>query len=123
EETPPEKPDGTKPTGETPPEKPDGTEPTGETPPEKPDGTEPTGETPSAKPEDDTTVPSYGDVDENGTIDILDVITLNKALLGKELLSKQGNLNADVNQSGTPDSSDSLNIMKYIVGLVTEFPV
>ncbi|MBQ4488024.1 MAG: hypothetical protein II944_01785 [Ruminobacter sp.] len=111
------------PTEETPPEKPDGTKPTGETPPEKPDGTEPTGETPSAKPEDDTTVPSYGDVDENGTIDILDVITLNKALLGKEELSQQGVLNADVNQSGTPDSSDSLNIMKYIVGLVTEFPV
>ena len=41
--------------------------------------------------------PDYGDVNEDGSIDILDVITLNKALLGKEFLSKQGELNADVN--------------------------
>ena len=62
-----------------------------------------------------------GDVDENGTINILDVITLNKAVLGKESLSKQAEINADVDLNGTPDSTDSLTILKYIVGLVTSF--
>ncbi|MBR1554797.1 MAG: endo-1,4-beta-xylanase, partial [Oscillospiraceae bacterium] len=62
-----------------------------------------------------------GDVDLSGEINILDVITVNKAILGKEILSKQQETNADVNQNGVPDSSDALLIMKYIVGLVKEF--
>ena len=62
-----------------------------------------------------------GDADESGKIDILDVITVNKAILGKEKLSKQGELNCDVNKSGKPDSGDSLMIMKFIVGLIENF--
>ncbi|MBR1553920.1 MAG: RICIN domain-containing protein, partial [Oscillospiraceae bacterium] len=67
--------------------------------------------------------PSYGDVNEDGSINILDVISLNKAILGKEFLTKQGELNADVNEDSHIDSGDALNIMKYIVQLVTSFPV
>ncbi|MBR0485938.1 MAG: endo-1,4-beta-xylanase [Oscillospiraceae bacterium] len=62
-----------------------------------------------------------GDADLSGGVDILDVITVNKAILGKETLSKQQEINADVDNSGVPDSSDALLIMKYIVGLVKEF--
>ncbi|MBE6875642.1 MAG: hypothetical protein E7496_02790 [Ruminococcus sp.] len=62
-----------------------------------------------------------GDADENGEIDILDVITINKAILGKELLSEQGLKNIDFNQNSKPDSDESLVIMKYIVGLITDF--
>jgi hypothetical protein len=64
-----------------------------------------------------------GDVDENGTIDILDVITLNKNILGKETLSAQAQKNADADSNKKIDSNDSLTILKYIVGLVSELPV
>ena len=67
--------------------------------------------------------PDYGDVNEDGSIDILDVISLNRALLGKEFLSKQGEANADVNEDTMIDSTDALNIMKYIVQIITSFPV
>ncbi|MBR1554468.1 MAG: hypothetical protein IJ644_03620, partial [Oscillospiraceae bacterium] len=62
----------------------------------------------------------WGDVDCSGEVDILDVITLNKAILGKETLSAQGEKNADVDQSGKPDSTDALNIMKLIVQIYTQ---
>ncbi|MBR0483839.1 MAG: dockerin type I repeat-containing protein, partial [Oscillospiraceae bacterium] len=62
-----------------------------------------------------------GDADENDEIDILDVITINKAILGKELLSEQALKNIDFNQNGKPDSDEALMIMKYIVGLIKDF--
>ena len=62
-----------------------------------------------------------GDADLSGKIDILDVITLNKAILGKGSLNAQQLTNADVNRNQKPDAADSLLIMKYIVGLITEF--
>ncbi len=62
-----------------------------------------------------------GDADLSGKVDILDVITVNRAVLGKETLSAQQLTNADVNKNSKPDAADSLLIMKYIVGLVTEF--
>lgn len=65
----------------------------------------------------------YGDVDESGEIDILDVITLNKSILGKEVLSAQAEKNADTDGNEKIDSNDALNILKYIVGIETELPV
>ena len=62
-----------------------------------------------------------GDATLDGGIDILDVITVNKAILGKEELTALQAKASDVNFSGVPDSSDALMIMKYIVGLVKEF--
>ncbi len=59
-----------------------------------------------------------GDADENDIVNILDVITLNKTIFGKEMLSEQGRKNADVDGDGTPTSTDSLMIMKHIVGLL-----
>ncbi len=61
-----------------------------------------------------------GDVDGNGKIDILDAITVNQAILSKTSLTETQLLAADINGDGKPDSSDSLSIMKYIVGLITE---
>ena len=60
-----------------------------------------------------------GDANLDGTVDILDVITINKAVLGKETLTRHQNEFSDVNQNGVPDSSDSLAVLKYIVGLTT----
>ena len=64
-----------------------------------------------------------GDVNEDGKIDILDVITINKAILGKEHLTDSQNKVADVNKNDKVDSSDSLMILKYIVGLINSFDV
>jgi len=61
-----------------------------------------------------------GDADGNQKIDILDVITLNKAVMGKETLSETSLKAIDFNQNGKPDSEEALTILKYIVGLITE---
>lgn len=65
----------------------------------------------------------YGDVDCNGKVDILDIIVLNKNLLGAADVTAQGKINADVNKDGKPGSDDSLNILKFIVKLIDKLPV
>ncbi|MBR1555058.1 MAG: DUF5620 domain-containing protein [Oscillospiraceae bacterium] len=62
----------------------------------------------------------WGDADENGSVNILDVILINKAILGKDKLTEQGVANADLNMNEVPDSIDSLNVMKLIVGLIKQ---
>lgn len=59
-----------------------------------------------------------GDVDGNGRLDILDVIKINKAVLGKEELAEARIADADFNGNGMIDAEDSLTVMKMIVGLV-----
>ncbi len=59
-----------------------------------------------------------GDVTHSGKIDILDVITINRAILGKEKLTPEQLNTIDFNGDGKPDTSDSLKLMKYIVGLI-----
>ncbi len=92
---------------------------------ESPDNQEPSTEetTETTEPETEPEKTVYGDVNEDGSINIMDIILLNKAIYGKAVLTEQGQKNADVDNSGRPDSSDSLNIMKYIVKLLKEFPV
>ena len=60
---------------------------------------------------------SAGDVDGNGAIDLLDVITLNKNLLGLQQLDESQQKAADVNADDSLDSSDSLLILRYTVHL------
>ncbi|MBR0484397.1 MAG: DUF5620 domain-containing protein [Oscillospiraceae bacterium] len=62
----------------------------------------------------------WGDADENGSVDILDVILINKTILGKDVLTEQGLANADLNMNEIPDNIDSLNTMKLIVGLLKQ---
>lgn len=76
--------------------------------------------TTTTKPKDTTPPASnvkYGDANGDNKVDILDVIVVNKSLIGSMSLSNQGKLNADVNKNGKPDNDDSLRILKYIVGL------
>lgn len=107
----------------------------------EPDGSVPDTETPSEKPtekptderdDEPTEKPTqsandekllYGDADCSGAVDILDVIALNRALLGSGKLTETGEKQADVDLDGTPKSADSLIIMKYVVKLVAELPV
>jgi len=62
-----------------------------------------------------------GDADSNQKIDILDVITLNKAVMGKETLSENSLKAIDFNHNGKPDSEEALTLLKYIVGLIPDF--
>lgn len=63
-----------------------------------------------------STAPS-GDADGNGTLDILDVISVNKAVLGKEDLDPERIPYIDFNSNSIPDSDDALTMLKKIVGL------
>ena len=63
----------------------------------------------------------FGDVTEDESVDIRDVILLNRAIFGKAELNNYAVLASDFNGDGMPDAEDSLILMKYIVGLITTF--
>ena len=77
------------------------------------------GSDPQPTDEDPDVSKLKGDANLDKKVDILDVITVNRAMLGKEKLEGQALINADINGDNKPDASDSLSIMKAIVGLVT----
>ena len=63
-----------------------------------------------------------GDITGDNSVDILDVITINKAILGKETIPNEQLKNIDFNGNGKPDSEESLILLKYIVGLISVLP-
>lgn len=67
----------------------------------------------------------YCDVNCDGTIDIMDVIKINKYLIGSAELNDEATANADVDVSGDVNSTDALNILKRVVGAYTDanFPI
>lgn len=78
---------------------------------------EPTTEEPTTEP---LSVTKVGDVNLDGETDILDVIYINKTIFGKAQMTAQGVVNSDANNDHRPDATDSLQIMKLIVELITE---
>lgn len=62
-----------------------------------------------------------GDVNMDGSVNILDVIMINRAVLGKEVLSDEARVLGDVDRDGSCDSTDSLAILKYLVGIIPDF--
>ncbi|MBR1528730.1 MAG: Ig-like domain-containing protein [Oscillospiraceae bacterium] len=58
-----------------------------------------------------------GDLDSNGSLNILDVIMINRAILGKDHLTPEQNQAADFDQNGKVESNDSLAMLKQIVGV------
>lgn len=62
----------------------------------------------------------YGDADLNEKVNILDVIYINRAIMGRDVLEGQGLINVDLNKNNKPESDEALAILKFIVGLVTE---
>ncbi|MBQ7013493.1 MAG: hypothetical protein IJN11_06230, partial [Oscillospiraceae bacterium] len=51
------------------------------------------------------------------SVSIVDVVMLNKRLMGVESLSAEGEANADVTLDGKVEPADSLAILKYLVDL------
>ncbi len=65
-----------------------------------------------------TTELTKGDADGNGTVNIMDIIRVNKAIYGKAELTQEQIAAVDINKDGKPDASDALAIMKYVVKLL-----
>ena len=90
-----------------------------QTQPTEPDTTEPAPSETVAPSE--TTPPagvSYGDVDNDGDVDIVDVLKLNQYLLSLTTLDDEGQKNADVDNNGKLNDTDAMNILKSLVDLV-----
>ena len=68
--------------------------------------------------EDEIEIPAVkGDATGDGEVDILDIITANKAILGQKTLTPEQTQALDIDGNGIVDTTDSLAIMKYITGL------
>ena len=89
-------------------------------PVETQDKTEPKTE-PKTQPSADGV--KYGDINGDGTVDIMDVIRMNKFLLGAVELDAKQKKNADVDLNGECNSDDSLYILKYVVENIKTLPV
>lgn len=58
-----------------------------------------------------------GDVNQDGTVDVLDLVRTQKAILGLTNLSADQFSAADVNKDGTVDIIDLIRIQKHILGI------
>ncbi len=83
----------------------------------------------SSSEEDSTQTPPenvlWGDANDDGTVDISDVVLMNRVYVGVDEISKKGLANADVDQSGKIELADSMNVLKLLVHLLNEsdFPI
>ena len=84
---------------------------------------EPTTEAPTEEP---TTEPQpavkIGDIDGDGSVDILDATIAQKSAAGKTQLTPEQDYVGDVNNDGICDILDATMIQKYAAGKITEFP-
>ena len=60
---------------------------------------------------------ALGDINNDGKINMSDKLMIDKAILGKQILTKAQIKAADINGNGVPDSDDSLQMLKYIIGV------
>jgi hypothetical protein len=65
----------------------------------------------------------YGDVNDDKKVDIMDVIAINKFMLGASELDTDAQKRADVDLSGKIEAADSLNILKKALELIDKLPV
>lgn len=98
-------------------------EPTPEPTTEAPTTEEPTTEAPTEAP---TTEPQpavkIGDINGDGSVDILDATIAQKSAAGKTQLTPEQDYVGDVNNDGICDIHDATMIQKYAAGKITEFP-
>ena len=62
----------------------------------------------------------YGDANLDGKVSIVDVIMINKSVLGAETLSSEQRTVSDVDGNGDVTAEDSLMILKFLVDLVDD---
>ena len=96
------------------------TDPTTKPEPTETTKPQPTETTAPTEPADELV---YGDVNNDGAVDVMDVISLNKFLLGSSKLDDAAQKRADVDINGTIDSDDSLNILKKALEIIEALPV
>ena len=70
-----------------------------------------------------TAIPSYGDVNLDGKVDILDAVFLNKYLATLVQFSDAQIANADCYQDGILDDQDTTALMQFIILLIDDLPV
>ena len=103
-------------------------EPTTAEPTTEPEPTtvEPTTVEPTTAPVEPTTEPQpavkIGDIDGDGSVDILDATIAQKSAAGKTQLTPEQDYVGDVNNDGICDILDATMIQKYAAGKITEFP-
>ena len=87
---------------------------------------EPTTVEPTTAPVEPTTEPQpavkIGDIDGDGSVDILDATIAQKSAAGKTQLTPEQDYVGDVNNDGICDILDATMIQKYAAGKITEFP-
>ncbi|MCH7604443.1 hypothetical protein IID24_00375, partial [Patescibacteria group bacterium] len=69
-----------------------------------------------------TVCDSYGDVNLDGTVNILDVILVNQYIANLTILTAEQLLRADVDQGGSVTSTDATYILEFITGTRSSFP-
>ena len=80
-------------------------------------------ETTAPKPTDAPKDIVYGDLDNSGKVDIMDVIIINKFLLGSAKLSDDQQAASDVDGDKQITANDSLNILKCALEIIKQLPV
>ncbi|MDE5754082.1 MAG: DUF5620 domain-containing protein [Oscillospiraceae bacterium] len=67
----------------------------------------------------------WGDADCSGEVDIIDVVIMNRAFVGIETITPQGRANADVDKDLKISLSDSMNVLRLLVDLLSQadFPI
>ncbi|MDE6729375.1 MAG: hypothetical protein K2J71_01185 [Oscillospiraceae bacterium] len=59
-----------------------------------------------------------GDANEDGEVDISDVVLMNRVYVGVDKVTEQGLANADIDGSGKIELADSMNVLRYLVHLI-----
>ncbi len=96
----------------------------GESTEPKPVETTATDEETSEAQNNETTDALYGDVDLNGKVEILDVISLCKVLMGSGSLTDEQAVNANCDLGNAAiNTTDSMAILKYLVKMIETLPI
>jgi len=65
---------------------------------------------------------SYGDVNLDGMVNVLDVIFVNQYIASSTILTAEQLLRADVDQDGSVTSTDATYILEFVTGTRSSFP-